>query len=88
MCELCKAEPITKWFYEDETVWVALCRTCNVPMIVLRRHGEATERELGYMEGVAHVLFLQGKTGWIRKEQRKILDHAHWHLEGYWEFVG
>lgn len=59
-------------------------------MIVLRRHGEATEWELGYLEAVCRALFFF-KT--IRKEQRKIPAigpdaHIHWHIEKPWQFIG
>ena len=37
-CELCDAARLTHWFYEDDVCWVAECESCNVPMVVWKRH--------------------------------------------------
>jgi len=79
-CELCKRERLTQWFHEDDICWVAICKTCGVPMIVLKRHTmEPTEEELRHLEEVVRRLF--GDTARVRKTQRKIPDHLHWHIE-------
>jgi len=49
-------------------------------MIVLKRHTmEPTEEELRHLEEVVRRLF--GDTARVRKTQRKIPDHLHWHIE-------
>ena len=37
-CELCDAARLTEWFYEDDVCWVAECESCDVPMVVWKRH--------------------------------------------------
>src|SRR5438128_476590 len=38
-CQLCAAERVTAWHYEDDDCWVADCLVCATPMIVWRTHG-------------------------------------------------
>ncbi len=80
-CSLCKAERKTKWYYEDDKVWVADCETCRIPMIVWRDHVMKLKFEdVEHMLWVVLMLFGDGVT--IRFKQRKIHDHLHWHIEG------
>ena len=37
-CELCAADRVTEWFYEDDECWIAECEACYVPMVVWKRH--------------------------------------------------
>jgi len=37
-CELCAADRMTEWFYEDDLCWVAECESCGTPMVVWRSH--------------------------------------------------
>jgi len=76
-CELCD----TIDWQEGETHRIVECKTCHVPMLVLREHRNFTEFEkilivtcewLGKRQ-------LYGKQ--IRWEQRKIKDHGHVHFE-------
>ena len=77
VCELCKAEKITEWLYEDEVCWIAKCKTCNGWMIVLRHHGEPTEGELQHLQKVSKRFFPDKK--W-RGFRRVIKDHWHEHF--------
>lgn len=82
MCDLCNladGNTITTLYYQDNVVVVVDCSTHKIPMVVLNHHGEATEWELGYLEGIANSLFMFKN---IRKEPGAIKDHAHFHLEG------
>lgn len=81
MCELCNLnkKKKTKWYYADNNFVVCDCLTCHKPMVVLRKHtmeiSEAMETVIGI---VVYRLFGDFT---FRKEQRKIKDHLHWHIE-------
>ena len=78
-CPLCKAERKTRWYYEDELVWVADCETCGIPMIVWREHTMTVP-----LSGLIHMCMVIGKlfgNARVRVKQRKIKDHLHWHIE-------
>lgn len=78
-CLLCKAEHLTKWYYEDKMIYICDCKTCHIPMVVLRRHGvNVTDIEIAYMRGKVREVF--GDCVTFRKEQRQIKDHLHWHI--------
>ncbi|MBI4260288.1 MAG: hypothetical protein HY658_06940 [Actinobacteria bacterium] len=81
-CQLCSAERMTDWHFEDEACWVADCVVCATPMIVWRTHGlpdEDVERDLlARLEKVAEARY--GREGfWIDPERRRIPDHWHAH---------
>lgn len=83
MCELCKKEKIHKWYYEDKDIFVTLCKTCQVPMVVLKEHTmEAPEEIKKKMEEKLKETadWLLGTGVWkLDKIQKKIPDHLHWH---------
>lgn len=77
MCPLCKADKLTKWYYEDDVCWVADCKTCGIPMIVLKHHGEPNKNELHHLKNISNNLFPRKR--W-RGFRRDIKDHWHEHL--------
>ena len=79
MCELCKAEKLTKWYYEDDIIWIADCLICRIPMVVLRKHKNTLSKdEEEHINLKVKELF--GENFQFRKEQRRIKDHLHWHI--------
>lgn len=81
-CDLCDAERITPWYFEDDLCWVAECEFCAVPMVVLRNHEpdppEAVKLVLhGRLAAVVaeHV----GFDYWVDDKMRNIPDHYHAH---------
>ena len=81
-CELCKLveEDInTHLYYQDSLLVIVVCNTCQLPMVVFRHHGEATEDEKRKAMVVIDELFNYIN---IRRIARKILDHEHFHIEG------
>ena len=77
-CELCKLEKLTKWYYEDKSFVIIDCKTCHVPMVVLRRHGDhPTATELKKIFSVVRRKFPNRKWDFTN---RKIHDHWHFHL--------
>jgi len=93
-CELCRAEGITEWFYEDEICWCALCRHCHVPMVVLKRHTEHPT-----LPEAIHLLCTLWKVAnqyfgmnpqddwgnlnwWLDPTPRKNKGHVHYHARG------
>ncbi len=42
-CPLCNPEKKTKWYYDDGIVRIIDCETCNIPMVVLVRHGRKVD---------------------------------------------
>lgn len=80
-CPLCAAEKITRWYYEDERIWVADCLVCWVPMVVLKEHGLGTRAQFDYMVLKARELF--GDDCYLDPHMRLIPDHRHFHVRGY-----
>ena len=82
-CDLCEAAPLTPWYHEDDTCWVADCEICDVPMVVWRSHGaDPPETDVAHMVArlteVADARF--GAGGWsIDRIMRQIPDHFHAH---------
>ena len=65
------------WF-EDGRVVVVDCKSCHVPMVVLKRHGVCAGcADVAYMVGVAGRVF---PGCGIRYEMRSIRDHCHLHV--------
>ncbi|MCK4358985.1 MAG: hypothetical protein KAW92_09625 [Candidatus Cloacimonetes bacterium] len=82
-CELCKAEKLTHWYYEDDLIWIADCKTCKCPMTVLRKHHKTfTNEEKFYI--IDKIMELFGRTAYkyIDWNMKTIKNHAHCHLRG------
>ncbi|MEW6662994.1 MAG: hypothetical protein ACOY9Y_11985 [Bacillota bacterium] len=80
-CELCQAERITHWHYEDDLCWIADCKICRVPMAVLKRHTpHPTPEEREHMIAKLRKLF---GSGYVDEKMRKIPDHYHIHLRPF-----
>ena len=82
-CELCEAAKLTKWYFDDDTCWVADCEVCDTPMVVWREHGtdpseETVEFMLARLGDAADERF--GPGGWsYDRVMRQIPDHFHAH---------
>jgi len=82
-CPLCKLEKKTDWYFENVMLAVLECKTCNLPMVVLKRHTmEPTAKEekamIRELTKVADAFFDEGNWA-LRKYQRNIKDHLHFH---------
>ena len=82
-CPLCEAERLTKWYFEDDTCWVADCTVCDTPMVVWKQHGtDPSEDELEHMLGRLGAAATErfGEDGWyFDREMRQIPNHFHAH---------
>ena len=83
MCDLCKLEKKTEWFYEDDRIVVFLCKKCKVPVVTIKEHRmnpgvlikvwmKKKLIEIG-KKFYGHDRFV------VDKNQRSIKDHLHWH---------
>lgn len=75
-CDLCRAEHITEWIYEDKICWVAYCSFHrDTPMVVLRRHSpQPTEAEMEHIRKVKEKLFPDRRFRGYMKNNK-----VHWH---------
>ncbi|MDO8674185.1 MAG: hypothetical protein Q7O66_22470 [Dehalococcoidia bacterium] len=80
-CPLCHAKKMSRWYHEDERLWIADCVICEVPMVVLKEHSMGSEDDLDHMVRTAKDLF--GDDCWIDDIMRLIPDHRHFHVR-YW----
>lgn len=80
MCPLCERKLITKLYYEDGDLWVVDCKTCGVPMVVMKGHSTfIADEDYSYMMHKIQEIF--GETGYIvDSEMRTIPEHYHVHL--------
>jgi hypothetical protein len=90
-CQLCQAERVTMWQFEDRECWIADCMVCSTPMVVWRTHGlpdPALERRLlERLEEAAASRY--GPEGfWIDGRRRRIPDHWHAHARPAGGFFG
>lgn len=83
-CELCVHAPVTRWYHADTLCWVADCKACGVPMVVMRRHTtNPSPSERDHMEG---LLLKVGRRKnprgrWaLDRRRRSIPRHWHAHL--------
>jgi hypothetical protein len=83
LCGLCELAKITQWLYEDDTIVVILCESCEVPMAVLRDHRVTVEESLRDSIRVRLVEaaseFFDSKEFFIDETMRQIPDHLHMH---------
>lgn len=80
-CDLCELKPLTKRYFEDDLIVICDCLTCQVPMVVLRRHTMSpTKEELERIEEKVKEIFGEEKFKGFRKKQRNIFDHMHYHI--------
>ena len=89
-CELCQAERITPWFYEDHICWVAECEVCETPMVVWRWHGVDPPREdrdhmLARLADAAADRL--GDRWVVDDHMRQIPDHFHVHARRRYRFL-
>jgi hypothetical protein len=95
-CELCAAERVTEWFYEDELCWVAECEACYVPMVVWKRHDPTPPEEvravlLDRLRNVVVALYTFGSSEsgfWIDEHMRTIPTHYHAHARPRGGYAG
>ena len=81
-CELCKREKDTKLYYEDETFWIADCKKCNVPIVVLKHHRKPIQNELENMIEKSRELF-DMKSNVLDFNIKKIPRHFHLHIRKF-----
>lgn len=79
LCQLVAGDIKTRLYYRNKTCTIVDCATCHIPMVVLNRHGSASEQEKRLMMATIDYLFDYES---IRTEPRKIGDHEHWHIIG------
>lgn len=83
-CELCRIygperEVVTKLYWEDSVCIVVDCKTCNTPLLVLKRHAiTPSHEERLHMVTLAEQLFPKC---YMRFTQRRIQDHYHFHVQ-------
>lgn len=78
MCELCKREVRTKFYFETDKFWCINCEVCKIPMIVLKEHrARFTEEEKGDIFRLVLKHFGKDK---IDYNMRNIVKHAHCHV--------
>jgi len=84
-CPLCKREVITRVLYKNEKWWITECKTCRVPMIVLKEHrAQVTTEEMAEAKRIlewAVVLYgYKPKKMYFDCRMKRIKDHWHGHL--------
>jgi hypothetical protein len=76
-CDLCEI-PEEDYIELCSTWFTVICKTCKIPMVVLRRHSHTLFLyeliELAYFLEVCYPEYD------IRTQARQILDHVHFHL--------
>jgi hypothetical protein len=89
-CELCEANPLTRWWFEDRLCWVAECESCGVPMVVWREHGSVPPPAdvvamIERLTSVAEEAFVNEEF-FVDRRMRQIPDHFHAHARRRWRY--
>ena len=80
-CGLCHLVP-EDMMYQDDICAIVKCKSCDVPMVVLKRHDpNGTEAEVEHMKRVL-ICFRRKGTQYIDEQMRSIPEHKHIHLRG------
>ena len=90
-CELCAAERVTEWFFEDHTCWVAECEACYVPMVVWKRHDPNPPEEVRVVlhDRLREIVDTHyGYDCWLDENMRSIPTHYHAHARPRGGFYG
>jgi hypothetical protein len=90
-CDLCRADRLTEWFYEDDDCWIAECTICATPMVVWKVHDRRPPADVldrlhtRLAEVVAtHFTF----DHYVDDEMRRIPAHYHAHARPVGGFFG
>lgn len=82
-CELCEADHRTLWFGQNSICWVALCSSCEVPMVVLWRHTSSPspveEEVMRLALSIAADMHYRDVDWYIDDRMRAIPGHVHMH---------
>ena len=81
-CELCAADRMTTWWFEDDLCGVAECDACGVPMVVWKTHDPAPPADVkaALLDRLRSVADEHGpRNYWIDDRLRTIPDHYHAH---------
>jgi len=91
MCELCEANRLTAWYYDDDECWIAECELCSVPMVVWRKH-DANPDDIvkSRLWGRLAIVVTEhyGFDHYIDDNMRSIPDHYHAHARPRGGFFG
>ena len=78
-CPLCRHERVTRHYYEDDLIYICDCKTCRVPMVVLKEHrGAVAEGERREILDRVREIFGEGAR--LRGSMRSIRGHWHDHI--------
>ena len=82
-CDLCLLKRKINVYIDNEYFIIMDCDSCHVPMVVWKEHTmdvpEPDEQVMeAFLTEVANQ-FYEGKSYFIDKNQRDVLDHIHWH---------
>ncbi|MDA8277168.1 MAG: hypothetical protein M0Z45_03075 [Actinomycetota bacterium] len=82
-CELCSEERLTPWLYEDKHFFVAICISCDLPMVVLRDHRiDLSDNESSAMKEIltkSAVEYFDNTPFFVDDVMRQIPNHKHMH---------
>ena len=83
VCDLCLLKRRTNVYIDNEYFIILDCDSCHVPMIVWKEHTmDVPDPDKQMMEVFLIEVsnqFYEGKSYFIDKKQRAVLDHMHWH---------
>lgn len=79
-CELCDPERVTQWWHQGKTFLVIECKTCHIPMLVLREHGPLSEAMLAELQRARRFCKVIFGSDIEFRTPRSIKDHYHEHV--------
>ena len=91
-CDLCRAERLTEWYFEDDDCWIAECTICATPMVVWKVHDRRPPTDVlarlhARLAEVVESAFV-GFAHYVDDEMRRIPDHYHAHARPVGGFFG
>jgi len=80
VCDLCLAEKLTKWYYEDDICWIADCKSCKIPMLVFKQHTMKVPLWEVRYSFIPLILGLFGSKVRLRFQANSCKGHFHIHI--------
>ena len=82
-CDLCLLQRKRNVYIDNKYFIIMDCDSCLVPMVVWKEHTmdvpEPDEQMMKAFLIEVSNQFYEGKSYFIDKKQREVLDHIHWH---------
>lgn len=80
-CALCEHELLSHTYYENDNIWIADCKKCKIPLVVIKKHVKTIPKKIKE-DLVEFCKKVFGDQIIFRWKMNSIHDHWHAHILG------